>query len=339
MAEMRVLQPGLSWARRCALLLSQIPSRYVPSWQRVPMNSWLHISAPCHRGMLSPLRYPGGKAVLAGFFGDIIEALGLKSGRYIEPYAGGAGAGITLLHKGVIEELVVNDIDPAVHAFWKSITRDNSNFIEMVASVPLTIDEWHKQREIYKISDETDSLRLGFAFFFLNRTNRSGILNAGVIGGQKQEGRYKIDARFNRKTLIERLTIIGSLANRITVTDLDGRTVIQHYAEDKKAFMYIDPPYVQAGSQLYLNAFDGRDHIALAAMVDSIYKAHWLMTYDTAPLIEKLYRKHFQCRLELTYSARYPGKAEELLIASPSVADAVKRFRSRLCRRSQQMSE
>lgn len=288
------------------------------------MTDRLRVVATRRYGTLSPLRYPGGKAALAGLFGDIIRAIGIDRARYIEPYAGGVGAGIALLREGIVEELVVNDIDPAVHAFWKSAVNENDKFLEMVASVPLTIDEWQRQREIYRSRDERDSLRLGFAFFFLNRTNRSGILNAGVIGGQLQEGKYRIDARFNRATLSERLTAIGELADRIAVTDLDGRTVIKRFAQDTRAFMYIDPPYVKAGSQLYLNAFDGRDHTALAATVNTIEKAQWLMTYDTAPLIEKLYREHFQCRLELAYSARYPGKAEELLVASPSVADVIK---------------
>lgn len=291
---------------------------------RTPMTDSLRVIGSRRYGTLSPLRYPGGKAALAGFFADIIEVLGITDARYIEPYAGGVGAGIALLREGIVQHLVVNDIDPAVHAFWKSVVAYNASFVELVGSTPLTVDEWQRQREIYRSRDESDVLRLGFAFFFLNRTNRSGILNAGVIGGQRQEGKYKIDARFNRQTLVERLTAIGEMADRITVSDLDGRTVIQQYSHDEQSFMYIDPPYVQAGSQLYLNAFDGRDHKALSAIVNSVEKAHWLVTYDTAPLIEKLYKDQFQCRLELTYSARYPGQAEELLVASPSVAQAIK---------------
>lgn len=292
------------------------------------MNSRLRVVASRRYGTLSPLRYPGGKAALAGLFGDVIATLGIKRARYIEPYAGGVGAGIALLREEIVDELVINDIDPAVYAFWRSVVDSNDRFVDMVGSTPLTINEWKKQREVYRSRDESDLLRLGFAFFFLNRTNRSGILNAGVIGGQRQEGNYKIDARFNRSTLTDRLTAIGELADRITVSDLDGRTVIQRYAKDRRAFMYIDPPYVEAGSQLYLNAFDGRDHTALAEIVKTVDKAHWLMTYDTAPLIEKLYRKNFQCRLELTYSARYPGQAEELLIASPAVAGVIKSLQS-----------
>lgn len=293
------------------------------------VDDCLRVVASRRYGTLSPLRYPGGKSALAGLFSDVITALGIERARYVEPYAGGAGAGVALLRQGIVEELVINDIDPAVHAFWRSAVDQNAQFIDMVASAPLSIEEWQRQREIYRSRDFSDLLRLGFAFFYLNRTNRSGILNAGVIGGQGQAGQYKIDARFNRATLIERLSAIGALADRITVSDLDGRTVIQNFAHDDHAFIYIDPPYVQAGSQLYLNAFDGRDHRALASIVTGIDKAHWLMTYDTAPLIESLYRGHFQCRLELTYSARYPGQAEELLVASSSVARVVRELQSR----------
>ncbi|WP_081491350.1 DNA adenine methylase [Schaalia georgiae] len=288
------------------------------------MTDRLRVIGSRRYGTLSPLRYPGGKAALAGFFTDIIHALNITDACYIEPYAGGAGAGIALLLNRVVQHLVINDIDPAVHAFWKSVIDNNSEFVKLVSTTPLTINEWHRQRTIYRTKSEDDILNLGFAFFYLNRTNRSGILNAGVIGGQRQEGKYKIDARFNRSALIERLTTIGRLASQITVSDSDGRTVIQQHANDKQTFMYIDPPYVQAGSKLYLNAFDGRDHQALSTIVKAVDRAHWLVTYDTSPLIEKLYQDQFQCRLELTYAARHPGKAEELLVASPSVAKAIK---------------
>ncbi|HKG38509.1 MAG TPA: DNA adenine methylase [Conexibacter sp.] len=283
----------------------------------------LRVMASRRYGTASPLRYPGGKAALAGLFGDIIGRLDVKDARYVEPYAGGAGAGIALLQQGLIGHLVINDIDPAVHAFWRAVIDHNEQFVEQVRSVRLSIPEWQRQREIYRKSDASDAMRLGFAFFYLNRTNRSGVLNAGVIGGQAQNGRYKIDARFNRDTLVRRLQRIGALAECITISDLDGRTVIQQYASDDSTFMYIDPPYVQAGSQLYLNAFDARDHSALASAVNKIDGAHWLVTYDSAPMIERLYESQFRARLALNYSARYPGRAEELLVASPMVADAL----------------
>lgn len=292
------------------------------------MEKPVRVAATRRFGTQSPLRYPGGKAALAGLFADLIDELGLSKPTYVEPYAGGAGAGIALLRAGLVKRLVINDIDPAVHAFWSTVKCRNTEFVEWVRTVPLTIDEWQAQRTTYRSRTAlTDDL--GRAFFYLNRTNRSGVLNAGVIGGQKQQGNYLIDARFNRDTLAERLTALGDLADAIEVTDLDGRTVIRKYRARKNTFMYVDPPYVQAGSQLYLNAFDGRDHQALAEIVRRIEKADWIMTYDMAPLIESLYADHFQATLDLNYSARYPGRAQELVVASDRVGGALRRLMER----------
>lgn len=282
------------------------------------------IRASRRYGTTSPLRYPGGKAALAGLFSDIIASLSIDKPCYVEPYAGGAGAGVALLRNGLIDRLVINDIDPAVHAFWRVVVDHNDDLVEKIRTVQLSIAEWQHQRRIYRAGDASDVMQLGFAFFYLNRTNRSGVLNAGVIGGQAQDGKYRIDARFNRDTLVERVQELGALADRITVLDLDGRTVIDRYANEDNVFMYIDPPYVQAGSFLYLNAFTSRDHKALAQVVAGVTKAHWLLTYDAAPLVEQLYKARFQAELAMNYSARYPGRAEELLVASPSVAAALK---------------
>lgn len=280
-------------------------------------------------GTRSPLRYPGGKSALAGLFADILAALELDDVTYVEPYAGGVGAGLALLHEGLVADLVINDFDPAVHAFWTAATRWPDELAALVRDTPLTIDEWLSQRETYRRMDASDPLALGFAFFYLNRTNRSGVLQGGVIGGLAQTGSYLMDARFNRATLIKRLAAIGEAANRITVLDLDGRTVIQRYAPEPNTFLYIDPPYVRAGNRLYLNAFEHRDHVALARTVHENPDAHWLMTYDISAVIEKLYAGCYQRHYALNYSARHPGQAQELLIASASVADAIQHLETR----------
>lgn len=287
------------------------------------MTDALSLRASRRYGTLSPLRYPGGKAALAGLFADVIDGLGLKNPLYVEPYAGGAGAGIALLREGLIDRLVINDFDPAVFAFWKAITTEPMRFIDRLMNVDLSVAEWKDQREVYRASSRS-TFDVGFATFYLNRTNRSGVLRGGVIGGLEQRGNYKIDARFNRQTLADRIGAIGALADQITVLDLDGRTVIRDYANQPDAFMYIDPPYVRAGARLYLNSFDYRDHAALADLVNGIGEAHWLMTYDVSDLIERLYANHFMSRYQLNYSARHPGSSDELLIASPDVARILK---------------
>jgi len=185
------------------------------------------------------------------------------------------------------------------------------------------VEEWRRQKEIYRAADESDPLALGFAFFYLNRTNRSGILNAGPIGGVNQNGHYKIDARFNRDQLAERVAAIGALASRITVLGLDGMSVVRRYIPDTSAFVYIDPPYVDMGGSLYLNAFTHRDHADLAGKLDRQPHGNWVVTYDPSDFIRQLYQHHDVREYQLSYSAHRTGKAHELLITSRPVSQVL----------------
>ena len=284
------------------------------------MATPLAIRAVGRTAAASPLRYPGGKAALAGFFGDLIGQLGIQSATYVEPYAGGAGAGIALLRQDVVQQLVINDADPAVYCFWVSVVEESKQFAAMIADTPLNMEEWRHQKEIYRAADESDALALGFAFFYLNRTNRSGILNAGPIGGVNQDGKYKIDARFNRDQLSERVAAIGALASRITVLGLDGMSVVQRYIANTSAFVYIDPPYVDMGGSLYLNAFTHRDHSDLARKLDQQPNGNWVLTYDPSDFIRQLYQHHDVREYQLSYSAHRAGKVHELLITSRPVS-------------------
>jgi DNA adenine methylase len=283
-------------------------------------SALLEIRAGGRATAASPLRYPGGKAALAGFFGDIIRQLAIQTPTYVEPYAGGAGAGIALLRQDIVQNLVINDVDPAVYCFWVAVGEHSEEFAAKVADVSLDVDEWRRQKEIYRAADESNPLTLGFAFFYLNRTNRSGILNAGPIGGVNQNGNYKIDARFNRDQLAERIAAIGTLSPRITLLGLDGMTVVQRYSTDPAAFVYIDPPYVDMGGSLYLNAFTHRDHADLAGMLDQRPDGNWVVTYDPSDFIRSLYGQHDVREYQLNYSAHRTGKARELLIASRPVS-------------------
>lgn len=283
----------------------------------------LRVRAARRYGTVSPLRYPGGKASLAGFFADVIGALGLTDPTYVEPYAGGAGAGVALLIEGHVSRLVVNDFDPAVHSFWIAATEHNEALCALVADTPLTVEEWRRQKAVYRAADDTDPLALGFAFFYLNRTNRSGILNAGPIGGVNQNGNYKIDARFNRTELVRRLEAIGERADRISVSNKDGRSVVQGHAGDPNAFLYVDPPYLAAGGSLYLNAFTHRDHADLAGTVRAYPHGNWVVTYDDAPYIRRLYEGESVQSYALYYSAHRAVRSTELAVLSPSVARVV----------------
>lgn len=281
----------------------------------------------------SPLRYPGGKAPLAGFFESAINALGLDKPTYIEPYAGGAGAGLELLLKGVVGMVVINDLDPAIHACWKAMVKDSEAFLKLLERTPLTVDEWKRQREVYRRRHDItlDPLTLGFATFFLNRTSRSGVLGAGVIGGFAQAGAYKIDARSNKQVLKSRIETLAEHSAKIRITKQDGAARLREYLPKDNVFAYVDPPYVEKGSSLYMSAFEEEDHFALALVLNGYANTNWVLTYDVADLIRSLYKARDVSEFRLLYSAHLRGtknglkrdSASELMVLSNPVSDAL----------------
>lgn len=283
----------------------------------------MHLSSvKAHRGVVhTPLRYPGGKTRLTGFLRRVIEGGGWSGCMYVEPYAGGAGAALSLLHDEVVPRVVINDLDPSIHAFWTAVTIHNKAFLARFDATELTLDEWHVQREIYRSGDaSSDPVELGFATFFLNRTNRSGIMNAGVIGGQAQAGRYKLDARFNRADLRDKLAWLGDAADSITVSNRDGLEVIAEAVASDRVFCYIDPPYYDKGSFLYMNSFAEESHAALASVLRESRAGRWVLTYDDVPQIRKLYFGLYQGTFSLPYSAHRASLAKERMVLSDPVA-------------------
>lgn len=272
------------------------------------------------RVMASPLRYPGGKGALYSRLRSVIRRNDLAGCRYVEPYAGGAGAGLALLVTGQVSSVVINDLDPAVHAFWSYLVNDPDALIGRIKSVPLTVPEWQGQKEVYE-SKVDDKAALGFATFYLNRTNYSGVLNGGPIGGMNQTGKYRIDARFNRDELAERVRTLGLFHNKISVTNADGRSVVRKYADKSDTFLYADPPYFEKAGSLYMNAFDTKAHARLAEVLNERASGHWLLTYDDVPQVSELYSRRRLRRFKLNYSAHRVMAATEVAVLSDSLQD------------------
>ena len=236
----------------------------------------------------SPLRYPGGKAFLTHILQGIRELNGLNGYAVAEPFAGGAGASLSLLFLRETHHIHINDLDPAIYAFWYSAIQDSNSFLEYLENCVVSTEEWRRWRNIYR-SQHASRLDRGFATFYLNRCNRSGIIkNGGVIGGLEQRGRWKIDARFNRDTLCERLNWISQEHERISVSNLDGVEFIDS-VDQQSTFYFIDPPYFQKGQALYLDGLDTVYHIRLAEKLRCMSQQAWVLTYDDCPEIRDLY--------------------------------------------------
>jgi DNA adenine methylase len=266
----------------------------------------------------SPLRYPGGKSSLTGFLAATLQCNGLAGGTYIEPFCGGAGVAINLLLSGYVNNIIINDIDPFIYAFWHSALHETEAFISLIDKTPVTIDEWHRQKIISK-TPNIPTLQLGFATFYLNRCNRSGILGANPIGGLQQTGEWKIDARYNKVALITRIEKIAEKRNSIRIENKDILSfltdVIQSLAD--RSFIYLDPPYIKQGPALYLNALSVDGHTALAKLLVNECRHVWLLTYDSTEKAKSLYADVVVHPFALNYSAHRHKKGEELLIHPP----------------------
>lgn len=264
----------------------------------------------------SPLRYPGGKGKLASFMEYMIDQLGHRGGTYIEPFAGGAGIAMELLLRNVISRIVINDYDKAVWSFWKAILTETDRFIEEIRTVPLTVDEWQKQHEILVTKNDKYSFELGFAAFYLNRTNRSGIIKGGVIGGQEQANDWKMDVRFKREELVTRIQRIAVRKKDIKLYNKDVNSFIKNYVPlyEENALIYFDPPYFRKGQQLYMNFFSYKDHVRIEQEIREHVNCDWIITYDYEPQIEEIYHNYNLRLYDLNYSVSTKRKANELMI-------------------------
>lgn len=252
----------------------------------------------------SPLRYPGGKGRLAVLLKDVISENEIYDGTYIEPYVGGAGMALALLIEEYVWKIIINDIDPAIFAFWHTLLYKTEWLRKQIHDTPVNLDQWHIQKNIFDNSDEFPTEQLGFATFFLNRTNRSGILSGGVIGGKQQNSKYRIDARYNKPSLDKRIEVIARHRNRINLYNMDAAEFLQQITGELngKVLFYFDPPYYHKGGLLYTNHYKHADHEKMAETIKDLNHP-WIVTYDDAPVISQFYKEVPSLRFSTTYSA------------------------------------
>ncbi len=270
----------------------------------------------------SPLRYPGGKTQLASFVEQLIRQNNLLGGTYVEPFAGGAGIAWQLLRKNVVNTVVINDLSKSIYSFWHTVVYQSDVLCGLIENTPVTIDQWYEQREVQSNQDAS-ILDLGFSTLFLNRVNRSGILHAGVIGGKDQAGKYRLDCRFNKTKLIEKIQWIALQADRITLTNMDGTHFLSELVPtfEERTLINIDPPYYNKGKELYQNFFEHDDHAALFAEIRAVNRP-WMVTYDNTKEIVDIYEGFNPKEFSLNYSAQVKRRGKEIIVLSPQLEDS-----------------
>jgi len=269
-------------------------------------------------GRFSPLRYPGGKGKLARFVAEVIRINGLEDGLYVEPYAGGAAVAWELLLTGRVRQVHVNDLSRPIYAFWRCVLDQTEGLARLITDTPLDIETWARMKWIFAHPDGVDDLTLGYAMFYLNRTNRSGILNGGPIGGRAQSGTWNMDARYNRTELVRRVERIAQARRRITLTNMDAAELLSKYADKwkKRTLVYLDPPYFDKGPELYYNFYKHGDHAGVSYAVRSLCGVPWIVSYDDVLPIHTLYQGESWLQYQIGYSARGRTTGREAMFFS-----------------------
>jgi DNA adenine methylase len=268
----------------------------------------------------SPLRYPGGKTKLTEYVKALFRHNRLMGGHYVEPYAGGASVALELVVQEFVEKAHINDLDRSVWAFWHSVLNDSDRLCALIENVEVNMETWEEQRAVQEQKETADTLALGFSTFFLNRTNRSGILRAGVIGGKQQTGNFKIDARFRKDELITRIRLIAEHSDRIELYQLDAVELLQTVVPGlpDRTLVYLDPPYYVKGGDLYEHHYQHKDHAAVAAAALGI-RQHVMVSYDDVPQIRELYQDLQYVSYSLSYTAQNRYRGTEAIFLGDSL--------------------
>jgi DNA adenine methylase len=276
------------------------------------------VSYAPHR-YVSPLRYPGGKAQVCNFLKVLLLENDLVGSDYVEPYAGGASVALSLLFEDYVSTVHINDLNLGVHDFWHSVLYHTEELCSLISQASLTVNEWRRQRDI-AASDDVSSIERGFATFYLNRTNRSGIISGGIIGGLDQTGRWKMDARFPRDELVRRIRKVARFRSRVTLTRYDSLQLLRETASSdaENRFYFLDPPYYSKGERLYDNFYDHDDHQKIHNAVAEM-KDPWVVFYDAASEIMSMYSEYASLRYSLSYSANAHGQGEEVMFSAPGL--------------------
>ena len=271
-------------------------------------------------GHFSPLRYPGGKGKLARFVADVIRTNGLQDGTYVEPYAGGAAVALELLLTGVVRRIAINDLNIPIFEFWKAAIWHTDALVQLIKETPVTMETRREAKELFKNSSSR-GVELAFATFFLNRTNRSGILNGGAIGGIDQRGPWKLDARYNKDALVDRIEKISRMRNRISLTNLDAVKFLESESKHwpRKTLIYLDPPYYHKGRDLYYNFYRHDDHANVAYATHKLRDVSWIVSYDDVEPIHDLYGDDSRLQYTIGYSAREMVRGSEAMFFSPEL--------------------
>jgi len=277
---------------------------------------------------LSPLRYPGSKKRLVLYLYEIIKYNKLNPNVLVEPFVGGGNIALHFLLNGIVNKIIIADKDKLIYSFWEVLFSNPDYLIDFIKRVKIDLDTFYKYKEIARNSEYCEKERLAEACIYLNRTSFSGIMTdrVGPLGGKNQQSQYKIDCRFNKEGLIEKIKYISAFRRSVIVLSSDWRDTIQYgqdWAINKKRlnrlFFYFDPPFFHKANDLYRCYFNKEEHKRFYKEIIRL-NYDWVLSYDNATEIRELYsnEKYITMHIEVPYSINSHAKRiEKELIITP----------------------
>jgi len=222
--------------------------------------------------------------------------------------------------KGVVRSVHFNDLDRSLYAFWYAVKYRNRALRELIRSTRVSIAEWDRQKLIQNEKHSSTLLELGFSTLFLNRTNRSGIIRGGMIGGRSQSGDWNIKSRFNKDRIIERIRQLRDFSSQISISNKDVLAINDiSFGTNSPSLVYLDPPYYQKASRLYMNHLRHEDHATLANKIENTSNSRVVVTYDTAKPIIELYSGYKRRFFDLAHTAAKYKVGREVMFFSDNL--------------------
>lgn len=310
--ECKVVLEGLrphfvdsSKAEALAALLAQLQEKKTPT----------NVSAV---KQLSPFRYPGGKTWLVPEVRRWLQATKRTPSTFVEPFAGGAMAGLTAAAEGLAEHVFLGELDTDVAAVWKTIFNGKPADVEWLKNQILDFEvNLENVRKILDGKPRADKA-IAFRTIVRNRMQRGGIMAAGAGLVKAGEAGRGLHSRWYPVTLGTRIDALHAIKNRVTFEQVDAFEAVKRYAKDADAFFFVDPPYTaggkNAGKRLYTHC--EIDHEGLFALMASV-KGSVMLTYDDAPEVRALAEK-YGFRVEpIPMKNTHHALIRELLILKP----------------------
>jgi len=277
---------------------------------------------------LSPLRYPGSKKKLVFYLYEIIRYNKLNPNVLVEPFVGGGNIALHFLLNGIVNKAIIADKDKLIYSVWNVLFSNPDYLIDFIKKVKVNLNNFYRYKEMARNFENYEEEKLAEACIYLNRTSFSGIMTdeVGPLGGKDQQSQYKIDCRFSRKTLIQRIKYISTFRRNVIVLPFDWKDTIK-YAEDwvrhkkrlNRLFFYFDPPFFNKAHDLYRCYFSKEEHRQLYEEIICL-NYDWVLSYDNVPEIRELYshNKYVTMHIEMPYSINsHAQRIERELIITP----------------------